>query len=153
MALGLLGARGERHVHRRRSACDRAAFLWGLARAQAGAGEGTRLGRRRLWCGRRWRPRRGRDDGLQALPLPQPAKQLQLPGESPGRDGCWWRRSFGALFSSLSASLLARGAYVRCQDPNGGNGTSPGIPEGCWKGRARPGSGSGGTSQSSDSAL
>lgn len=27
MALGLLGARGERHVLRRRSACDRAAFL------------------------------------------------------------------------------------------------------------------------------
>ncbi|KAL0619791.1 hypothetical protein AAY473_012475 [Plecturocebus cupreus] len=56
MALGLLGARGERHVHRRRSACDRAAFLWGLAPTQAGAGEGTRLGRRRLWCGLRWRP-------------------------------------------------------------------------------------------------
>lgn len=55
MALGLLGARGERHVHRR-SACDRAAFLWGLAPTQAGAGEGTGLGRRRLWCGRRWRP-------------------------------------------------------------------------------------------------
>lgn len=56
MALGLLGARGERHVHRRRSACDRAAFLWGLAPTQAGAGEGKGLGRRRLWCGRRWRP-------------------------------------------------------------------------------------------------
>lgn len=44
MALGLRGARGERHVHRRRSACDRAAFLWGLAQTQAGAGEGKGLG-------------------------------------------------------------------------------------------------------------
>ena len=56
MALGLLGARGERHVHRRRSACDRAAFLWGLAQTQAGAGEGNGLGRSSLWCGRRRRP-------------------------------------------------------------------------------------------------
>ena len=56
MALGLLGARGERHVHRRRSACDRPAFLWGLAQTQVGAGEGKGLGRRRLWCGRRRPP-------------------------------------------------------------------------------------------------
>lgn len=56
MALGLLGARGERHVHRRRSACDWAAFLWGLAQTQAGAGEGKGLGRSSLWCGRRRRP-------------------------------------------------------------------------------------------------
>lgn len=42
MALGLLGAPGERHVHRRRSACDRAAFLWGLAQTQGWGGGGER---------------------------------------------------------------------------------------------------------------
>lgn len=44
MALGLCGVRGERHVHRRRSACDPAAFLWGLAQTQAGAGETGAVG-------------------------------------------------------------------------------------------------------------
>lgn len=84
MALGLLGARGERHVHRRRSACDRAAFLWGLAPTQAGAGEGKGLGRRRLWCGRRWRPEE--EEMTESCCPPPYSLQLRLPGESPWRD-------------------------------------------------------------------
>lgn len=79
MALGLLGARGERHVHRRRSACDRAAFLWGLAPTQAGAGEGKGLGRRRLWCGRRWRPEEEEMTVGERFPSP-----IQLAAAAPG---------------------------------------------------------------------
>lgn len=82
-----------------------AAFLWGLAATQAGAGEGTVV-----WSAlAAWR---GRDDCLKALPLPHPAGQLHLPGESPrgtllsGCASCSWRRRFDALFSHLPFSLL-----------------------------------------------
>lgn len=111
MALGLLGARGERHVHRRRSACDRAAFLWGLALAQAGAGEGTGLGRRRLWCGRRWRPEEEEMTVCKRFPSPTQQNSCNSQGKAPGGTllagcaGCWWRRRFGALFSYLPVSL------------------------------------------------
>lgn len=118
MALGLFGARGERHVHRRRSACDRAAFLWGLAPTQARAGEGTGPGWRRL-VRSALAARRGRDDGwLVFPPSPRAAQQLRPPGTAPkgtllaGCDGCReeekvWRPIF------LSAFLLAKCSYVR----------------------------------------
>lgn len=87
--------------------------------------------------------RRGRDDCLQALPLPHTAKQLQLPGESPGRDTprgvCRllveekvWRPIF------LSACLPARCSYVRWQGPDVGSGIqweslrAPGRTDRAW---------------------
>lgn len=50
------------------------------------AGEGTRLGRRRRWCGRRWRPEEEEMTVWKVLPLPHAAAELRLPGESPRRD-------------------------------------------------------------------
>lgn len=119
MALGLLGARGERHVHRRRSACDWAAFLWGLAETQVGAGEGKGLGRRRLWCGWFWRPEEEEMTDWEYVPSPIQLYSCGSGGKAPRRDtpyGVWrllaevvWRPVW------LFAYLLEKYTYVMWQ--------------------------------------
>lgn len=72
MALGLLGARGERHVHRRRSACDRlhSCGVWPGPRRGGG---GDRAWAEETVVRSALAARRGRDDCLKALPpLPPP---------------------------------------------------------------------------------
>lgn len=83
MALGLLGARGERHVHRRRSACDRL--------HSCGVWRRPRPGRGRLWCGRRWRPEE-EEMTLKASPPPH-SRTAAPPGKAPG----------GTLLSGVTA--------------------------------------------------
>lgn len=112
MALGLLGARGERHVHRRRSACDRlhSCGVWPGPRQGGG---GDRVWAEEMVVRSALAARRGRDDCLKALPLPSPRSRTAAPGEggAPERtllSGCasrWWRRRFDALFSYLPFSL------------------------------------------------
>lgn len=76
MALGLLGARGERHVHRRRSACDRlhSCGVWPGPRQGGG---GDRVWAEEMVLRSALAARRGRDDCLKALPLPPAAEQLR----------------------------------------------------------------------------
>lgn len=72
------GGAGERHVHRRRSACDWAAFLWGLAGTQAGAGRGKGWGGGdgRGWL---WRPEE-EEMTVCVLPLPRAANSCRSGG-------------------------------------------------------------------------
>lgn len=120
MALGLLGARGERHVHRRRSACDRL-HSCGVWRGPRQGGGGDRVWAEEMVVRSALAARRGRDDCLKALPLPHSPQQNSCGGGgAPERtllSGCashWWRRRFDAF---LSAFLLAKYAYVRWQFP------------------------------------
>lgn len=118
MALGLVGARGERHVLRRRSACDWAAFLWGLAGTQAGAGRGKGLGGGG-WRGWLWRPEE-EEMAVGVLPLPHTAYQL------PQRGGGWRAEGHslpgvtavgGGLAPCFVICLSPCKAYLRWQVP------------------------------------
>lgn len=108
MALGLLGARGERHVHRRRSACDRAAFLWGLAGTQAGAGRGKGSGGGgwRGWLGR---PEEEEMTVLGASPPPMQPDSCGSGGRDRRASGVWRLLAEEAWRPVLvSAFLLAK---------------------------------------------